>query len=272
MYFRADFDIKTGDPLTGNLWLSGRMAHPGIIDNRTNINGVFATVEFARTANFILDYIKLNGVKTEYELDTIVDIFQQIELFPGYKLFCAKVGTTEEYYYKFYIARPFKFFEKKREPNGGYSCTTEENDHPKGIVPDTSVNTIPNVLDRIGVRFNSSQAIFEALLLHIGEHLLPRKGRYYEYRRYYFSREQLKGNTIIEDSDYSWSDLRPSVYFNSLNSGTITIHYWDESRGLVRELYTFINSEGHIQFQSDATFILIEYKEEESDLLFIDGD
>lgn len=272
LYFRANFDIKTGDPLTGNLWLSGRMAHPGIIDNRTNINGVFATVEFARTANFILDYIKLNGVKTEYELDTIVDIFQQIELFPGYKLFCAKVGTTEEYYYKFYIARPFKFFEKKREPNGGYSCTTEENDHPKGIVPDTSVNTIPNVLDRIGVRFNSSQAIFEALLLHIGEHLLPRKGRYYEYRWYYFSREQLKGNTIIEDSDYSWSDLRPSVYFNSMNSGTITIHYWDESRGLVRELYTFINSEGHIQFQSDATFILIEYQEEESDLLFRDGD
>ncbi|ROS84189.1 hypothetical protein EEL34_13280 [Muribaculaceae bacterium Isolate-039 (Harlan)] len=53
----------------------------------------------------------------------------------------------------------------------------------------------------------------------------------------------------------------------------LTIRYINLSFNHFGDFYRIIvNSEGHIQFQSDATFILIEYKEEESDLLFIDGD
>lgn len=270
LYFRADFDIKDGDSLTGILWLSGRLAHPIAVDNRSSIKWALEAVKFARAADFIIDYINLNGIRTEYELDTIAEKFEKIELYSGFKLFCAKVGTAEEYYYKFYIARPFKFFEKTRLPDGRYICTIEENDHPEGIVQDTYVSTIPNVLDRIAVRFNSSLAIFEAFLLHISEHLLPRRGKYFENRQYYFSSKQIESNTIIKNSDYSWFDLQPLVHFNSQCSGTIVIHYWDDSYGLVRELYTFVNDEGHIQIQLDSTFILIEYRQEESDLLFRD--
>lgn len=270
LYFSADFEIHSGDPLCGTLWLTGRLAYPGLHSNRAHINKVMDAANFSLLAKNLLIIFQSRQLYNRKEHIDIMRILDGIEFPYGYYLFTAKVGNEESYYHRFYVSHTPQYFVPKREPDGKMSAPIEGNDHPQGFVPTTKLDSFPRLFERIGVRYNSATAMWQAFLLYIGEHLMPRKGRFAEYRKYIFSSDDYKDNVIIENSDFSYFDLNPVVYFLSTYCGVVTVHYWDEDRGLIREVYTFTYNEGYVTFQLDATYSLIKYTSD-SHILFRDG-
>lgn len=270
--FHNDFNHQVGEPISGHLWLSGRMARPGVDATQSSAIHFANGLKRNRLALRFIEKIE-SCVFTPYrDVSFLLSDFPNTQLPPGYFLFCAELGNAEgtNLYHKFYVTHSVEYFTPKRLANGCVEASYQENDHPDRRTSAPQENLLPPLLARIGFK-HDLEAIWEAFLIFYSDKFLPRSGRYALHREYFFNNHKIKEIPLIKSSQYSELDLCPHI--RSITQGNTTgyviIHYWSEEVGLVREVYCFIHNEGNIIFNLDSHYVLIK---NEPEILFREAD
>jgi hypothetical protein len=257
IFFPADFDVQDGDPLTGHLWMTGRLSYSGrLIETYSNPISLEESLRYSLFTSFDVDFEDYN-LFTGSAVPRLLERFKELSMDETYRLYCAKVGTATDYYIQLYVTHPVEYFDRHLFPEFD---ANEVNDHPRGFVNEAQKDTIPTLLGRL--KFTGDKnGIWEAFVLYMSPHILPRKGKFAEFRQYISGYCSCLYNGVIRNSQYHVLSLIPYFYLDKKSmSGSITIHYWDDYAGLFREVYTFIYNEGVVSFELDQSYNLIEYE------------
>lgn len=102
LYFNDDFEPKNGEPITGCLWLTGRITDP-ITSNRTDFGRVSSHLMAKNAANFISELQKLKG-RSIVDATPAFKVLTDLSIGEGRNMFAVRFGNIHRYNYEFFPA------------------------------------------------------------------------------------------------------------------------------------------------------------------------
>lgn len=271
--FHNDINHVVGNPIAGNLWISGRMSNPGAEDKASHISQVAKGMDRDELALKFIERIESCLFRPYHDVTFLLSDFPNTQIWPGYLLYCAELGNSEgtNLYNRLYVSRPPEYFKPIVHPNGCVEKPIEENDHPDRRTSASQEDTLPPLLGRIGFKHHDVNAIWEAFLIYYSENFLPTRGRYaLNKKTYFFNHKKIEMFPTLRKHNISIGDLFPYIYSvgKGNTSGYVILHYWNHNMGLTREVYSYIHNEGKVMFNLDAKYVIVEC---EPEFLFRDG-
>lgn len=272
--FHNDINHVVGNPIAGNLWISGRMSNPGAEDKASHISQVAKGMDRDELALKFTERIESCLFRPYHDVTFLLSDFPNTQIWPGYLLYCAELGNSEgtNLYNRLYVSRPPEYFKPIVHPNGCVEKPIEEKDHPDRRTSASQEDTLPPLLGRIGFKHHDVNAIWEAFLIYYSENFLPTRGRYaLNKKTYFFNHRNVEAFPIIDNQGVTSIDLLPYIHSvgGGNTSGYVIFHYWSNENGLIREVYSYIHNEGKVMFNLDARYVIVTY---EPEILFRDGD
>lgn len=247
LYFNDDCNPEYDEPITGVLWLSGRLSNPGIIVNGPKITTSKIDIWLKKSVQ-LLKYLFpfYNNTFTSYTFDSIFSDFKNIHLEQGYDLRVIKVKNVYSEYFQLYT-----------EPKNAkiYSWVKYEN-----------LKSLPDIFSHITVD-ETKEGICEAFLLFYSSNFFPRFGKYY-FERDFYCILKCPVPSLGEKMSLSYRCCPHIEYNKGTGCGYVTVSYRDKEIGLFREVYAFTLRNNKIKFILDGRY---EIMPEEPKRLFRNG-
>ena len=247
LYFNSDLIPKNEDPITGVIWLSGRMSNFFALPPLGR-KILFNEEPYVKSAIIFRKFAEIthNPFDETFLFNELISEFNYIKL-NDYDLRIIKVEDYYQFYHKFYPEK------------GGREVLNSIN------IKD--LNLLPDLMDCIQVS-PQKEGIWQAFLLNISSRFFPCCGEYYKKRKYinlmsipiprYAEKvvyDRNFGPTITFDKETGFGYV--VIYYYEINEiYTSDSKYLQYLQILYREVHSFTLKEGKIKFHFDGRYEL----------------
>lgn len=257
LYFNNDFNPKDGDPVTGWIWLSGRIADPR--PNEISVETLDESLCMVATAeNFITELQKLKE-RSIIDVTSAFRTLSDLSIGDGRNMFAVRFGNIYRYNYELFPA------------NFSELAVVQSMLDSDGFIDNRQHDKFKQLLAKSGAEIKGvgKYAPWQYFLVDIAGMFMP-------YRKYYSP-----GFSYIltgDDSDRSSSALNEKQTSVSLmpsisrkeTSGFFTVMAWSRGR-LLRRVYAYAITNRRIRYSLDGSYQvedMIENDSDESNLRF----
>ena len=263
LYFNDDFAQKNGEPISGWLWLSGRMSDP------CETMGKYSPMKMANdlrlshiSESFLNEIVKLK-YRIVIDLYTVLNILPDISIPDGKSLFAIRLGNSSRYSHELFLAD----FSELVALQGFIN----QNGFIDGVDEDKVSEYMLNPL--FGLHGNDQFAVWEAFLLSIMGKYMPYSKTYSCEFSYILTQEDAEKSSKVINGRILPYKLLPTFSKDKYLSGYFTVFAWDAGE-LRRLVYTYTINNKVIRILLDESYLVIDtidYFSDESDILFRDG-
>ena len=245
LYFNSNLIPKNEDPITGLIWLSGRMSNFFALPPHGR-KILFNEEPYVGSAIIFRKFAEIthNPFDETFQFNELISKFIYIKL-TGYDLRIIKVQDQYQFYHKFYPEK------SGREVLDSINIK--------------DLNLLPDLMDCIQVS-PQKEGIWQAFLLNISSRFLPCFGEYYKIRKY-INLMSIPIPRYAEKVVYD-RNFEPTITFDKETGfGYVVIYYYEineiftsESKYLqylqilYREIHSFRLKEGKIKFHLDGRY------------------
>ena len=260
LYFNDDFEPKNGEPITGWLWLTGRLSDSCNTMHKSAWH-MAESIKLAKVSENFLN--KLCLFKTRYLTDVseLLNGLPDLSIESGEHLFIIKVGNRSRFDFEFFVA------------NFSEVTTIISKLDPEGFLSGDDADKLLTPLED-SIIGNTTEAVWQLFLLSIGDFYLPYSKTHSSEFSYILTKDDAERSLKASNLPHSYINLLPSITKAKYGSGYFSVYVWDEGR-LYRQVYTYHFKNGRIKFQLDAYYNVqksFDFEDDYSDIRFRDGD
>ncbi len=260
LYFNDDFEPQKGDPLTGWLWLTGRLSDPCGSLNKS-ASQIAESLKMSKISEAFLKRLSEFKARSLVDATPLLNILSDLSLEHGKRLYAVKVGNRSRFDFEFFVAN---FSE--------VSLIYKRIDF-EGFLSGEDAEKYLQSLEG-SIMGSSPQAVWQMFLLSIGDRFLPYSKTHSSDFSYILTKQDAEKASFAANIGYSYLTLLPSVTEPKSNSGYFTVYVWSAGT-LYRHVYTYYIYDKRIKFSLDALYNIensFDRNNDRSNILFRDGD
>lgn len=259
LYFNDGFEPKSGDPIMGWLWLTGRLSDP-CNPLKKSPSQMVTSLKMAKTSQDFLS--RLASFKT-HSLTDVTPLFyalDELSIDEGKHLCIVKVGNKSRFDFEFFVASFSEIMDVSARLD------------PEGFLSGEYVDNCLTPL-RDNINGYTEQAVWQMFLLSIGDFYLPFSKTHSKDFSYILTKEDAERGSHAVRNRMSYMQLLPSITKLKNGSGFFSVYVWDTGT-LYRQVYTYHIYKGKIEILLDATYNIDNSFDPDNDsyILFRDGD
>lgn len=260
LFFNCVPNLREGDPVTGWLWLTGRLSDPcGSLDISPCRMG--CSLKIARTSETYLQKLMSFKTRSLTDVTPLLNVLSNLSIKEGEHLCIVKVGNRSRFDFAFFVAdfSGIMTISARLDPEGFLS-----RDDADQFLTDLSLS----------ITGNSEQAVWQMFLLSIGNFYLPYSKTHSKEFSYILTKEDAERGSKAINGQYSYMQLLPTISKAKSGNGYFSVYVWD-SGTLYRQVYTYSINNGNISFQMDASYNInnaFDCNDDKTFVLFRDGE
>lgn len=241
LYFNDGFEPKNGEPITGWVWLSGRLSNPCELSN--SVMKKCASLKMEKTSAAFLQSISKLVYQPLVDVAPLLETLNNLSVPEGKHLYGVRIGNSSRYKYEIFVA------------DLSVLSTIRSYINKDGFIDWQSEGKYDEIADdsRESLIGEGIEAVWQSFLLSIAGKYMPHNKTYSWEFSYILTKEDAEKSSKDLNGRIKYLSLLPAFSQDKNGSGYFSVMVWNKG-DLYRQVYTYTIGNKKISFLFDESY------------------